>query len=585
MVDVKALEQELKRARQRVNALMESSPLAIIEWSPADRGIVHWSSEATRLFGWAAEEAVGKTIAELRCFHPEDLCEAEQTLTELFSGKRSRGVSTSRNLRKNGSEIHCEWHHAALEDEPGRSSILSHVIDVTERRRAEEALRGKESILRAAFDNAPFEFWARDEDGRCVVQNAAGSKWGELLGLRPEESAVPPEVLATWQENNRRALAGEVVRREVEHLVQGERLHFECVTAPIRVGDEVRGLLGFNIDITQRKLAEEALRDSERRLRQALSVGRIGYLDWNLVTNEIHWSPETYRLYGYDPDGSFSPTIESTVGMVPPEDRDFVAARLEAVVQGKAAYDIDHRMVRPDGQVIHVHAQGEVERDEAGRALRMFGTVIDITGAQARRTDLARGRSSQERVPGHALARAAQPAHPHSQQPLRAGAAPVERGAAASGACDHRQADESPRPPRRRPPRRHAHQPGQDPAAAHAPRPGRGGEQNDRRPPLSPRAARAPRRAAEESRCGSTAIRRGWRRSSETCSTTRPSSRRPRAESPCRWPRTKATRSCRSPTPGSASTPTPSSGSSSPSRRPTAASTAAAAGWAWAWRW
>ncbi|MHB8876155.1 MAG: DUF4118 domain-containing protein, partial [Myxococcaceae bacterium] len=131
-------------------------------------------------------------------------------------------------------------------------------------------------------------------------------------------------------------------------------------------------------DVTERERAEEALRQSEWRLQEALKVGRMGYIDWNLVTNEIRWSPETYRLFGYEPDGPFSPTIEATVGMVPPEDRAFVEGRLDAVIQGKAEYSIDHRMVRPDGRVIHVHAQGEVTRDEEGRPLRMLGTVIDI---------------------------------------------------------------------------------------------------------------------------------------------------------------------------------------------------------------
>ena len=65
-------------------------------------------------------------------------------------------------------------------------------------------------------------------------------------------------------------------------------------------------VVGNNIDITERKRLELALRESERRLREALKVGHMGYLDWNLVTNEIQWSPETYRLFGYVPGGGFS---------------------------------------------------------------------------------------------------------------------------------------------------------------------------------------------------------------------------------------------------------------------------------------
>ena len=83
-------------------------------------------------------------------------------------------------------------------------------------------------------------------------------------------------------------------------------------------------VVGSNIDITERKRLELALRESERRLREALKVGHIGYLDWNMVTNEIQWSPETYRLLGHAPGDGFFPTIEATAGMVPPEDLAFV---------------------------------------------------------------------------------------------------------------------------------------------------------------------------------------------------------------------------------------------------------------------
>jgi PAS domain S-box-containing protein len=124
---------------------------------------------------------------------------------------------------------------------------------------------------------------------------------------------------------------------------------------------------------------QESLRESERKLREALKVGRIGYLDWNLMTNEIQWSPETYQLFGHVLGGAFSPTIETTVDMVPAEDRAFVAERLEAVIRGTAPYDIVHRMVRTDGQVIYVHALGEVIRDKSGTPLRMLGTVVDVT--------------------------------------------------------------------------------------------------------------------------------------------------------------------------------------------------------------
>jgi PAS domain S-box-containing protein len=234
------------------------------------------------------------------------------------------------------------------------------------------------SFLSTAFEDAPFQFWVRDAGGRLIFQNAAARDWGEHIGARVSESHMPPAVVAAWNDNNRRASAGEVVQNEVDYVLGGQRRHFQVIVVPVRVDGRIENILGFNIDITDRKRAEEALRENERRLRETLRVGRMGYIDWDLVTNDVQWSLETYRMLGYEP-GAFTPTFETTVGMVPAEERARIRARLEAAFRGECEYDVYHRMVRPDGKVIHVHGQAAVRRDEQGKPLRMLGTLIDIT--------------------------------------------------------------------------------------------------------------------------------------------------------------------------------------------------------------
>lgn len=139
--NLKHTQEDLRDAKQRLESLLENSPLAVIEWSSVDYRIVRWSGEAVKVFGWTAEETVGKRIHELNWIFPDDQHLVTQVMADMLSGRRPRNVSKNRNVRKDGTVIHCEWYNSTLFDPSGRFSVLSLVLDVTDRMRAEEELR------------------------------------------------------------------------------------------------------------------------------------------------------------------------------------------------------------------------------------------------------------------------------------------------------------------------------------------------------------------------------------------------------------------------------------------------------------
>ena len=134
---------------------------------------------------------------------------------------------------------------------------------------------------------------------------------------------------------------------------------------------------------------EEAVRKSEAGLAEAQRIARIGNWDWNVLTDEMTWSDEVCQLFDITP-GQLGSNYDEFLKSVHPEDREAVekAARL-ALKEGRP-YDIDHRIILPDGTERVVHQRGEVTPDNTGRPARMFGIIHDITERKRLEEDLAR---------------------------------------------------------------------------------------------------------------------------------------------------------------------------------------------------
>jgi len=257
-------------------------------------------------------------------------------------------------------------------------------MDITERTWMEEQLRRVKEEWEKTFDSVPDLIAILDNQHRIIRANRA---MADRLGLTPgqcvsrkcfscvHDDACPPENcphIKTLKD-------GREHRAEVyEEKLNG---YFLVTTTPIY--DENGNLLGsvhVSRDITEQKLSEQLLLESERRLKKTQNMAHLGSWELDLVNNVLAWSEEVYRIFGMQP-GEFPPCYEDFLALVHPEDRERVRnAYTRSLLAGRKGFDIEHRIVQKStGAIRHIHEKCEHIRDGNGKVLRSVGMVHDIT--------------------------------------------------------------------------------------------------------------------------------------------------------------------------------------------------------------
>jgi len=215
--------------------------------------------------------------------------------------------------------------------------------------------------------------------------------WKQMLGYQEDElesrfsaweRLTAPEdakhALQVMQEH----LAGKRERFEAEFRMRHKDGHwvdvlsrasavFDATGRPIRV-------VGTHVDITHRKRAEEALRRSEADLREAQAIARMGRWELDLSTNDIFWSDGIYSLFEIDREG-FTRSYDAFLALIHPDDRAAVDRAYQRSVANMAQYEVEHRLLMPDGRIKWIHEIGRTEYADDGTPIRSVGTVQDIS--------------------------------------------------------------------------------------------------------------------------------------------------------------------------------------------------------------
>jgi PAS domain S-box-containing protein len=341
--------------------------------------ILEANDAAIDAYGYNHEELLELTVKDLRS--PESVAMAD---TQLAEADAHGILFETVHRRKDGSSFPVEVSSKGATIN-GTRTLVSVIRDITERRRAEDALRESELFYRQTLESIPGMVFTTRPDGYCdyqsqqwveftgvPMQEHLGDGWNRLL--HPEDQ---PRAFAAWC-----AAVEDRAPYDLEYRVRrydGAYEWFKVRGRPIRnAAGEIVRWFGTAVNIDHLLNAQETVRQQEERLRLALSAANMATWDWHVPSGDVVWNEMHYRMMGYDP-GEVQPSYQAWAGRVHPDDIDAVQAEIQRCMAEGRAYTSEFRTLWPDGTIRWLEARGEFEYDENNLPLRNYGVMLDIT--------------------------------------------------------------------------------------------------------------------------------------------------------------------------------------------------------------
>src|SRR5467141_2818126 len=392
--EIKQRTEAARRSEREFRDVVNTVPAYV--WSTSPEGQVDFVNDRWLQFtGLALDEAVGwKWEAVL---HPED---RTRVVADWHTAvKNGQAIESEARVRRADGE-YCWWfiRNVPLRDETGKLvRWYGTAIDIEDRKRAEQALRRSEAYLAEAHRLAKTGSWAYSPAAeKCIYWS---DEMLRIFGLDPQRNLPDREEflrLVHPEDRDRFNEQIEKSRREKSDFVQDYRIvltdgtvkHIRGIGHPVL--DETGNIIeyvGTDVDVTERKLAEEKLRRSEAFLAQGQTLSHTGSFGWSVLSGEIYWSEETHKIFEHDRVAK--PTLEWIMQRIHPDDRDRVKQTRDRASETGADFDLENRLLMADGSVKYVHVLGRALKTSAEN-LEFVGAVTDVTAAKQAEEKLRR---------------------------------------------------------------------------------------------------------------------------------------------------------------------------------------------------
>lgn len=401
----------LRTSEAFLNSIIDQNPDPM--WiSDAEGTLIRANGALLRMFGISLEDVRGKyrifedNILEESGLMPQVRAvfeQGEMTRFKLkYTGSRLRTVEV-----RNDTPFVIDLIIYPIRDPGGRiTNAVIQYIDISDQERIGRSLHDSRETLDRILNTVPQAIFWKDREGRYLGCNRAFAATAGLVdpslvaGLTDFDLPWPREEAEAYQADDRLVLEG---NRTIMHIIEpihgadGRRRWIDTSKTPLRDAEGIPyGVLGIYEDITERRSVEEELRKRQTanaillaRLNEAQRTALIGSWEWDLRTDEVWWSDETYRIYGKSKEG-YRPSFEGNRKYIHPEDLEDYGRLFQRSLETGEALNHDFRLVLEDGSQKPCNAQGRVETDPEGRPLRFLGTIQDISDRKAAEEEIRR---------------------------------------------------------------------------------------------------------------------------------------------------------------------------------------------------
>lgn len=383
---------ESKSLKQYLDALLNTSINEIYIFDKNSFKFTNVSKGALKNLGYTQEEMQKLTAYDIK---PEYSAKKLKTAIQpLIDKKKELIVFETIHQRKNGSTYPVEVHLQLMQGTDVPSQFMAIILDISGRKQAEYTLKENELHFRNLLESTAAIPWELDLSTWLFTY--VGPQIEKVSGFKPEEWYVENfwvDHLHPLDKEPSILFCTEATARHEDHEFEyrffkkdGTTMWIRDAVQVIVEDNEPVMLRGFMFDITQQKKDQENKDKIEHRLAEAQKIAHIGSWDLDLTNKDLQWSDETFRIFEVDP-ATLSPGYEDFLHFIHPDDRERVNQAYQDSLETKLPYNIEHRLLMPDGRIKYINEQCDTEYNKDGKAIRSFGTVQDIS--ERKRTDEA----------------------------------------------------------------------------------------------------------------------------------------------------------------------------------------------------